>query len=92
MVISLWGFVSGHALISIFVCVCILQIPPSHHVSSPNVNGSLNNHQEQSNRPSPEGTSSPLHISEFDNPTKLANSWPHVDTNEIPRCCEQTLN
>uniref|UniRef100_A0A4W6EPZ6 Serine/threonine-protein kinase DCLK2 n=1 Tax=Lates calcarifer TaxID=8187 RepID=A0A4W6EPZ6_LATCA len=24
-----------------------LKIPPSHHISSPNVNGSLNNHQEQ---------------------------------------------
>uniref|UniRef100_A0A4W6ETG4 Serine/threonine-protein kinase DCLK2 n=1 Tax=Lates calcarifer TaxID=8187 RepID=A0A4W6ETG4_LATCA len=34
-----------------------LKIPPSHHISSPNVNGSLNNHQEQSNRLSPEGTS-----------------------------------
>ncbi|XP_018546375.1 serine/threonine-protein kinase DCLK2 isoform X1 [Lates calcarifer] len=31
-----------------------LKIPPSHHISSPNVNGSLNNHQEQSNRLSPE--------------------------------------
>ncbi|XP_040001138.1 serine/threonine-protein kinase DCLK2 isoform X3 [Xiphias gladius] len=30
------------------------KIPPSHHISSPNVNGSLNNHQEQSNRLSPE--------------------------------------
>ncbi|XP_023259100.1 serine/threonine-protein kinase DCLK2 isoform X8 [Seriola lalandi dorsalis] len=30
------------------------KIPPSHHSSSPNVNGSLNNHQEQSNRLSPE--------------------------------------
>uniref|UniRef100_A0A8C4NT85 Serine/threonine-protein kinase DCLK2 n=1 Tax=Dicentrarchus labrax TaxID=13489 RepID=A0A8C4NT85_DICLA len=29
-------------------------IPPSHQVSSPNVNGSLNNHQEQTNRLSPE--------------------------------------
>ena len=33
------------------------QIPPSHHVSSTNVNGSMNNHQEQSNQLSPEGTS-----------------------------------
>uniref|UniRef100_A0AAQ6A423 Serine/threonine-protein kinase DCLK2 n=1 Tax=Amphiprion ocellaris TaxID=80972 RepID=A0AAQ6A423_AMPOC len=31
-----------------------LQIPPSHHISSPNVNGSLNNHQEQTNQLSPE--------------------------------------
>ncbi|XP_051240961.1 serine/threonine-protein kinase DCLK2 isoform X2 [Dicentrarchus labrax] len=30
------------------------KIPPSHQVSSPNVNGSLNNHQEQTNRLSPE--------------------------------------
>uniref|UniRef100_A0A671UQY0 Serine/threonine-protein kinase DCLK2 n=1 Tax=Sparus aurata TaxID=8175 RepID=A0A671UQY0_SPAAU len=30
------------------------KIPASHHVSSPNVNGSLNNHQEQTNRLSPE--------------------------------------
>ncbi|KAM9363723.1 serine/threonine-protein kinase DCLK2 [Symphorus nematophorus] len=30
------------------------KIPPSHHISSPNVNGSLNNHQEQTNRLSPE--------------------------------------
>ncbi|XP_041640534.1 serine/threonine-protein kinase DCLK2 isoform X2 [Cheilinus undulatus] len=30
------------------------KIPPSHHSSSPNVNGSLNNHQEQTNRLSPE--------------------------------------
>ncbi|KAK2817202.1 hypothetical protein Q5P01_025393 [Channa striata] len=30
------------------------KIPPSHHVSSPNVNGSLNNYQEQNNRLSPE--------------------------------------
>ncbi|XP_071359659.1 serine/threonine-protein kinase DCLK2 isoform X2 [Trachinotus anak] len=30
------------------------KIPPSHHISLPNVNGSLNNHQEQSNRLSPE--------------------------------------
>nr|XP_046271262.1 serine/threonine-protein kinase DCLK2 isoform X3 [Scatophagus argus] len=30
------------------------KIPPSHHVSSPNVNGSVSNHQEQSNRLSPE--------------------------------------
>lgn len=30
------------------------KIPPSHHVSSPNVNGSLNNHQEPTNRLSPE--------------------------------------
>ncbi|XP_008285015.1 serine/threonine-protein kinase DCLK1-like, partial [Stegastes partitus] len=29
-------------------------IPPSHHTSSPNVNGSLNNHQEQTNQLSPE--------------------------------------
>ncbi|KAL7405342.1 hypothetical protein ABVT39_027477 [Epinephelus coioides] len=28
--------------------------PPSHHISSSNVNGSLNNHQEQTNRLSPE--------------------------------------
>ncbi|XP_076585391.1 serine/threonine-protein kinase DCLK2 isoform X2 [Chaetodon auriga] len=30
------------------------KVPPSHHISSQNVNGSLNNHQEQTNRPSPE--------------------------------------
>ncbi|XP_059198347.1 serine/threonine-protein kinase DCLK2 isoform X2 [Centropristis striata] len=30
------------------------KIPPSHHISSSNVNGSLNNHQEQTNRLSPE--------------------------------------
>ncbi|XP_045903426.1 serine/threonine-protein kinase DCLK2 isoform X2 [Micropterus dolomieu] len=30
------------------------KIPPSHHISSPNGNGSLNNHQEQTNRLSPE--------------------------------------
>ncbi|XP_026159215.1 serine/threonine-protein kinase DCLK2 isoform X2 [Mastacembelus armatus] len=30
------------------------KIPPSHHTSSPNVNGSLSNHQEQSSRLSPE--------------------------------------
>ncbi|XP_058496419.1 serine/threonine-protein kinase DCLK2 isoform X3 [Solea solea] len=30
------------------------RIPPSHHVSSPNVNGSLSNHQEQSNQLTPE--------------------------------------
>ncbi|XP_044046017.1 serine/threonine-protein kinase DCLK2 isoform X3 [Siniperca chuatsi] len=30
------------------------KIPQSHHISSPNVNGSLNNHQEQTNRMSPE--------------------------------------
>ncbi|KAG7221926.1 hypothetical protein INR49_016952, partial [Caranx melampygus] len=30
------------------------KIPPSHHISSPNVNGSSNNHQEKSNRLSPE--------------------------------------
>ncbi|XP_073332180.1 serine/threonine-protein kinase DCLK2 isoform X4 [Pagrus major] len=30
------------------------KIPASHHVSSPNVNGTLNNHQEQTNRLSPE--------------------------------------
>ncbi|XP_023118001.2 serine/threonine-protein kinase DCLK2 isoform X2 [Amphiprion ocellaris] len=30
------------------------KIPPSHHISSPNVNGSLNNHQEQTNQLSPE--------------------------------------
>uniref|UniRef100_A0A665TXM2 Serine/threonine-protein kinase DCLK2 n=1 Tax=Echeneis naucrates TaxID=173247 RepID=A0A665TXM2_ECHNA len=30
------------------------KIPPSHHISSPNVNGSLNSHQEQNNRLSPE--------------------------------------
>lgn len=54
------GFVSGQVLISIFVSFCILQTPPSHHISSSNVNGSLNNHQEQTNRLSPEGTSSPL--------------------------------
>ncbi|XP_034441795.1 serine/threonine-protein kinase DCLK2 isoform X2 [Hippoglossus hippoglossus] len=29
-------------------------IPPSHHISSTNVNGSMNNHQEQSNQLSPE--------------------------------------
>ncbi len=56
------GFVLGQALISIFVC--IQQIPPSHHVSSPNVNGSLNNHQAepQTNQLSPEGMS-PLLLS-----------------------------
>ncbi|XP_074485526.1 serine/threonine-protein kinase DCLK2 isoform X1 [Sebastes fasciatus] len=30
------------------------KVPPSHHISSSNVNGSLNNHQEQTNRLSPE--------------------------------------
>ncbi|XP_067441079.1 serine/threonine-protein kinase DCLK2 isoform X1 [Thunnus thynnus] len=30
------------------------KIPPSHHISSSNVNGSLSNHQEQTNRLSPE--------------------------------------
>ncbi|XP_035516636.1 serine/threonine-protein kinase DCLK2 isoform X2 [Morone saxatilis] len=30
------------------------KIPPSHQVSSPNLNGSLNNHQDQTNRLSPE--------------------------------------
>ncbi|CAI5680721.1 unnamed protein product [Oreochromis niloticus] len=30
------------------------KIPPSHHHSSPNINGSLNNHQEQTNQLSPE--------------------------------------
>ncbi|XP_020484419.2 serine/threonine-protein kinase DCLK2 isoform X2 [Labrus bergylta] len=30
------------------------KIPPSHHISSQNVNGSLNNHQELTNLPSPE--------------------------------------
>ncbi|XP_034543692.1 serine/threonine-protein kinase DCLK2 isoform X2 [Notolabrus celidotus] len=30
------------------------KIPPSHHISLPNVNGSLNNHQEQVSRLSPE--------------------------------------
>ncbi|XP_071375814.1 serine/threonine-protein kinase DCLK2 [Centroberyx affinis] len=30
------------------------KIPPSHHISAPNVNGSSSNHQEQSNRLSPE--------------------------------------
>ncbi|KAM3622666.1 uncharacterized protein V6R79_001779 [Siganus canaliculatus] len=34
--------------------VASFKIPPSHHVSSPNVNGSMNNHQEQTNRLSPE--------------------------------------
>lgn len=43
-----------------FCSFCILQIPPSHHISSANVNGSLSNHQEQTNRLSPEGTSSPF--------------------------------
>lgn len=33
----------------------VAQIPPSHHHSSPNINGSLNNHQEQTNQLSPEG-------------------------------------
>ncbi|XP_060939647.1 serine/threonine-protein kinase DCLK2 isoform X3 [Limanda limanda] len=33
---------------------CFTQIPPSHHISSTNVNGSMNNHQEQSNQLSPE--------------------------------------
>ncbi|XP_017264164.1 serine/threonine-protein kinase DCLK2 isoform X2 [Kryptolebias marmoratus] len=31
-----------------------LKIPPSHHISSPNGNGSLNNHHEHSNQLSPE--------------------------------------
>ncbi|XP_029906802.1 serine/threonine-protein kinase DCLK2 isoform X2 [Myripristis murdjan] len=30
------------------------KIPPSHHISAPNVNGSSSNHQEQTNRLSPE--------------------------------------
>uniref|UniRef100_A0A8C9Y179 Serine/threonine-protein kinase DCLK2 n=1 Tax=Sander lucioperca TaxID=283035 RepID=A0A8C9Y179_SANLU len=30
------------------------KIPPSHHISSSNVNGSVNNHQEQTNQLSPE--------------------------------------
>ncbi|XP_030000180.1 serine/threonine-protein kinase DCLK2 isoform X2 [Sphaeramia orbicularis] len=30
------------------------KIPPSHHISSSNINGSLSNHQEQTNRLSPE--------------------------------------
>ncbi|XP_071779481.2 serine/threonine-protein kinase DCLK2 [Centroberyx gerrardi] len=30
------------------------KIPPSHHISAPNVNGSSSNHQEQSNHLSPE--------------------------------------
>uniref|UniRef100_A0A8C2X2G4 Serine/threonine-protein kinase DCLK2 n=1 Tax=Cyclopterus lumpus TaxID=8103 RepID=A0A8C2X2G4_CYCLU len=30
------------------------EVPPSHYISSSNVNGSLNNHQEQSDRLSPE--------------------------------------
>uniref|UniRef100_A0A8C2Z1E8 Serine/threonine-protein kinase DCLK2 n=1 Tax=Cyclopterus lumpus TaxID=8103 RepID=A0A8C2Z1E8_CYCLU len=47
------------AFISVCVSFCILQVPPSHYISSSNVNGSLNNHQEQSDRLSPEGTSSP---------------------------------
>uniref|UniRef100_UPI0037E708B1 serine/threonine-protein kinase DCLK2 isoform X2 n=1 Tax=Semicossyphus pulcher TaxID=241346 RepID=UPI0037E708B1 len=34
--------------------VASFKIPPSHHISSPNVNGSLNNHHEQTNRLSPE--------------------------------------
>lgn len=41
-------------LISIFVSCCIPQIPPSHHISSSSVNGSLNHHQ--TSQLSPEGT------------------------------------
>uniref|UniRef100_A0A667XK07 non-specific serine/threonine protein kinase n=1 Tax=Myripristis murdjan TaxID=586833 RepID=A0A667XK07_9TELE len=40
-----------------FVSFLLLQIPPSHHISAPNVNGSSSNHQEQTNRLSPEGLS-----------------------------------
>lgn len=41
-------------LLSLLLFV-VAQIPLSHHHSSPNINGSLNNHQEQTNQLSPEG-------------------------------------
>ncbi|KAI3353326.1 hypothetical protein L3Q82_019860 [Scortum barcoo] len=47
------SFKAGRSSLFLFVFASI-QIPPSHHISSPNVNGSLNNHQEQTNRLSPE--------------------------------------
>uniref|UniRef100_A0A3Q4GER9 non-specific serine/threonine protein kinase n=1 Tax=Neolamprologus brichardi TaxID=32507 RepID=A0A3Q4GER9_NEOBR len=42
------------AELSSLLLFVVAQIPPSHHHSSPNINGSLNNHQEQTNQLSPE--------------------------------------